>query len=745
MYLDESGNFVEERVPGGRSPDPFPSQIVGVLASKGAITEERAERALAEAFAVAGVALPEVVHCTELYGKNTAFRDGFSQIASRLIDELSALGWQPVRIRNEERVNFGGRIPTYTNVIAELLMRILHRRTVEGGRWLEITVNCEGVRIPTGPYGLKDRIEIEEYLTRIDELTKRAGIWKELAEQASYWKVRLGRIIDTKKCRELQVCDFLSYATLDGASRCKDKAVRKKVLAAFDSYDFTLAVIDFFSDLDKLIDDDSLGFAIQVVAERLVDGALPPGFEEPVRDRLGRIIGSLAGQFGATRDGQLRLLSAWLEKLIDVDRKLARGRKLVDWLLAEIERPLRAALAVPGEIDWFSYMLHRWALTACNHLGLLAAARRHAERLDPLVPSLVARSEHLDLLIEGLVAQGVHWTDCFEFERCSEATGAAASLLGEVNALVSQKLAKYSVPAIRSTARGKALGTWLQSEMYAALGDPGRFTWAREISDEAIAEWSTLGGVDRQYQYRCQLETLAGNFAEAREFLGKALAEALSRVPGDAGAAPRPLPAAGGWTHAELAGALAALGRPRFLLHHYLRLGAACCLAHDAVEEPAFRRAAEEYGIMPSLSEQLASRDFPEHGIWRQAVIVHATARRWGTARRALDRLHGLGAIQQRSWATALVELAAWATLAGLQLAEEPDRARALLVGSGPGGKCLQGLIEEVRSGIARLPLAALRARLEAWSRDVAAAALPGADLEGSRRNLVALGRSVGF
>lgn len=79
--------------------------------------------------------------------------------------------------------------------------------------------------------------------------------------------------------------------------------------------------------------------------------------------------------------------------------------------------------------------------------------------------------------------------------------------------------------AIKSDLRGKALGTCLQAQIYQYLqnADTKLLKKARENSEKAIAEFVALNDKRRQYQYRCQLETVAGNFTASRQYLAQSL------------------------------------------------------------------------------------------------------------------------------------------------------------------------------------------------------------------------------
>ena len=201
----------------------------------------------------------------------------------------------------------------------------------------------------------------------------------------------------------------------------------------------------------------------------------------PARERLGEVLARLAGLGAPARDAQLAIPASWLEQVIEQQRSLEVGRRLARWLLTEAEPPLRRAVTASEQpsLDWFAYALHTWALTACNHLGDLRDARRETEFMERLLPSLAGRWEHATLLMRGLVAQAVHQTDCFDHAAASARMTVVAGYYGQLGELFHAALPAVFPERVRSDLHGRALGTWLQSEILAGLREPARLEAAR--------------------------------------------------------------------------------------------------------------------------------------------------------------------------------------------------------------------------------------------------------------------------
>jgi hypothetical protein len=118
-----------------------------------------------------------------------------------------------------------------------------------------------------------------------------------------------------------------------------------------------------------------------------------------------------------------------------------------------------------ASLDWFEFSIHRLALTASNHAGLLVSSRKESEEIDRLSPGLVGRWEHTPLLIAGLVAKAVHKTDTLEYASASQLMEKVACYYRELSGLFGAALPEVFPETVRSDLRGMAMGTWLQSEM----------------------------------------------------------------------------------------------------------------------------------------------------------------------------------------------------------------------------------------------------------------------------------------
>ena len=249
--------------------------------------------------------------------------------------------------------------------------------------------------------------------------------------------------------------------------------------------------------------------------------------------------------------------------------------------------------------------------------------------MERLLPSLAGRWEHATLLMRGLVAQAVHQTDSFDHAAASARMKVVAGYYGQLGELFHTALPEVFPTRVRSDLHGRALGTWLQSEILAGLQEPDRLVAARALSERAIDEFPAEADKERQYQYRCQLETAAGEYSEARRFLARSLRLTESG-------------------HAALGAAVADLGRVStvaqgFALLHWFRLGATAALDGAADERDAFLKGVESAEALDwAWCAGRVTDDYPTHGILRRVAVIRALR---GEAEQAVAALRRLAEI----------------------------------------------------------------------------------------------------
>lgn len=504
LWFDESGQFMETSTrPEERAvPQHFASQLAGLLVPRDSLVETAALNVLKAAHKAADLPLGELVHGFEIARDNPS---KYEPLINSLLGELRAKRWQPVRLVNQEGVRYGDRIATYTQMVAELVLRVLRELTLQGEPHVDLRLygaivvlgherDDRGYERDDAPIFLR----AAEYDERIQRALSVLAVRRGLAGELASWKVASVQLLSGRIQRQLQVCDLISHSS-HASFKLVGPETRKVFVEAFGSFDQTLVLRELFERVDDLVLDRSYGRALMLLAESGIDPeqSKDAGF----RKRIDDIVPRLAALGARALDPELLSLVTWVEQIIEHQRAVEEGRLIAAFLLREIDAPLGKLLdagSSAGEIDWFTYALHRWTLTASNHLGDLVGARAAVAQLDALTPALAQRWEHSSLLMQGLIAQAVHHTDCFAYDDVAARMKVVTTYYGELSSLFSTLMPTVFPSQIRSNARAEALGTWVQTETYAGLRDPKRLDVARTLSDEAIAEFSTEDDRARQ-------------------------------------------------------------------------------------------------------------------------------------------------------------------------------------------------------------------------------------------------------
>jgi hypothetical protein len=647
LFFDESGKFEE----GSQRSDSIglDSQLVGVLAPKGELTRATATEVLNRSLTAAGLNISPKVH-----GMDLPAGSAFDRLIMGLVAALQDRKWQPVRLVNEEREVFGDHKANYTNMVAELVYRILTEKRKQQVYQGSLRIIAATVYKPrTDSPGILDKLSENEYIPRLQEYLTRLRVRMGLPDEKWQWELKGFKGGSGRSWPELQICDLLSNASYRNYAKVGSEA-REALVAAFGKHTFTLTVREMFERVDVLLEEQALGMALVLLLECLAQPDGGGSLREGVVGRLVQVVKRLAGIGARIRNMYLTELTSYLEHVVGSHHSCRAGFRMARLALEYIVKPLRSHMAQPEDtasLDWFDFTMHSLALTASNHSGDLATAHSEHKELDRLLPSLAGRWEHAPKLISGLLAKAVHLTDTMEHSAAAALMETVANYYAELSGLFNAALPEVFPEGVRSDLRGMALGTWVQAEMYAGLSDPCRLEQARVISDQAIDEFSDPDDKERQYQYRCQLETYAGQLSTAREFLAKSLRAADS-------------------SHAEIASTISRLGsQPMaqgFALLHWFRLGAAACVPITTTEAEPFLSALRLERLLFCEWCTGQRSEYPAHGILRQAAVILAAQSRDDEAMSILAHQRRLETLSAGRPLLTVVQMASTTEVAGL-------------------------------------------------------------------------------
>ena len=319
--------------------------------------------------------------------------DSYNVLIAELVRECrERRRWQPVRLVNKERVHYGDKAAAYTNLVAEIAIRVCQQKQIEGAKRVSIRLVCARMDVREEG-GSTVPLPVDQYRDRLAEYFAFVAVRHGWAKESADWKVEGPRLGSGTHWRELQICDLISNASHDRFTKCRrgrarcDAAVALK--QALGAYDFSLAIRQLVDRVDALLDQNSPAMAAILLSERLTEADGGGEIRDACRNRLKSVIDRLVRIGASARNAQLEFIVSWIEQMIEIQRRLEAGRSLARWLRSEIAEPLKAQVAmVDGEhgLEWFEYSLRHWSLTACNHLGDLRDAAAECESLNRLAP-----------------------------------------------------------------------------------------------------------------------------------------------------------------------------------------------------------------------------------------------------------------------------------------------------------------------------------------------------------------------
>jgi tetratricopeptide (TPR) repeat protein len=189
-------------------------------------------------------------------------------------------------------------------------------------------------------------------------------------------------------------------------------------------------------------------------------------------------------------------------------------------LLPKLEKKLTFYGKWEEDIQWtycYGYMI---LLTLYNHKG---DTQRFEQVYDQAQKYIASSKFDLDSLSSRLrirVLYGVHLTNQYCFMEAYRHMSVLEEKITEAFAFLNESDENLNV---KPRITGEIIGTKLQALMYDTLVNQGNWDEVRKLSNKAIENFEYSEDIQRQYQYRAQIETYAGNFDKAREYLAKSI------------------------------------------------------------------------------------------------------------------------------------------------------------------------------------------------------------------------------
>lgn len=509
LWFDESGRFLDA---GHHEEDE--SQLVGLLFNTKAIDEDRAKAMLSRAFKDAGKEFPDRPHATSLRG------DELSTIIASLLPDLDGRA-QPVRLTNEQKMSLGSRELTYLGFMRELVARVADSLLEEHGP-VRLKVFPARLMLEDGAPDVLHQLSEKDYRRQLISEMKTQIARRGLADKGLDLKVEL------KSARTnpiLWLADFLSNASFRDFRKL-EAGVSESLKRAFGRWDLTFSERPLLKRLDDLLRDHSYGLAVVESLTALEQPAIGKALKGEVAKKLDACAQALCALPIPHRQAHFLALNSWLTTLVSVERDLDIAGSALRQLEEHVIAPMRASSPVRQ-----MHFIHRqelellWhMLTHANHSADIEFADTVVQRLDESLRHVARHWDETNLVFEALIAKAVHLVDVFEHERAIMLSADVASATRGLASLLHDAMPAIFPETTRSDLEGKAIGTQLQALMYRGLLEREYLDYARELSDTAIAAFESPSDVERQWQYRSQLEAYAGDLDAARAALARGLA-----------------------------------------------------------------------------------------------------------------------------------------------------------------------------------------------------------------------------
>ncbi len=321
------------------------------------------------------------------------------------------------------------------------------------------------------------------------------------------------------------------------------------------------------------------------------------------------LIEQMAGLPDTTLQHSLVTLSDTLLKRIDFLRD-EKAEKMIDTLDRKVLPSLEEDQLSSPALQSIRLHIYTSLSSIHNHTANIRAHEELVNRMDRENFTLTGLTD----LQAWLRVQINLATDLINDFRFSQARDTMEPLTDNLETLSSLFGEELGLSGFCPRILGEARGTLLQAGMYMALQGEENWDDIRKISDQALEDFKLDADISRQQQYRCQIETWAGDFQQARAWLCRSMGLKENS------------------DYRSLLGYLAEMEQPHaghlFLMLHLLRL-----MVHhrynDEMADEEITPPWKEIRKGKELDPYLERRGYPAAGVLRFAVI--------------LDRLSGFG------------------------------------------------------------------------------------------------------
>lgn len=503
LWLDESGDFKNDRAKVKKGLNP--SLIGGFLTEADVFGKGEVERI----FPKEEDTDRQDFHATE--AKPAEVFEKFSQIEKKAdeIRKKEKFG-RYVSFTNTECIMVIDDSITYQNIMAEGIMKVIcDLKSSFGDIKLDVLIaSRKNNRI----YGDGQKVvTLQEYEQKLKEKIIMAGIHHEIKE--SEWTLEIASARDLKGLgikadKRLMVADIICNCFLTKTTKFQGE--RSQFIESIyedkeKTWNYPVLLASIENQFKELMSANRLGEAVAVLCQcdhpRVIEACM-----KTVQERIQNM------QYKDI-EMQYSFLKALFEHDLNYQGAYAQCEKILKNLLSYF------VPALHGEeiANRLTFDLNFYLLTVYTHMGNVTAARQAEEACDEAFSKLPVNWDWINLKMKYENRKIINRINLFDY------TGAKAMNEGLVKECKDMKaLLTLYKEDIKYDELGKALGTQVQIEtsLFRLLGkDYNNYKAAAAHSDEAVHEFISHSDICRQYLYRVQLETEAGQYDRAYKYL----------------------------------------------------------------------------------------------------------------------------------------------------------------------------------------------------------------------------------
>ncbi len=500
LYLDESGDFSRDLKRSKRS------LVGGILCEDGAVPKDLPARIYATWEKEYGEWKDVLNHCTEL--RSRIGKTESAILLPRMISDIHNAGYEFVIFEYNRNIAVVDSNITYLNTLAggiSQIMRYLSFRE-NGPIQLHCIIgrrkNTEGDKYST------DTIPDKEYKSRLDEkiALDKAKIGRETYQKSVFEYEYSSDKKDVRLILADYVCNFwfsgIVYIPIDDDER--------QLLRSFYKEDFLYSIFQDSEEeyVKKLLSDGVYSDLLY----GLCNGSISLSRS---RDMLLFNLGTLPHSFLINQlDGLINNINNFLQKerdFVAVQEMLGNAKELAS-ILEEKNLPTRK----------FRIDIGLLYLAILNHEAKLEKMVPLFDELTKEIQAYSKQNMDISYMVMLKNRQAVYYQDIFDFQKsisvCTNLESvfdvffSAMSMVDEIGA---------DEQEIYSEELGKVLGTKVQAYVQLVNQNPKLSTEALNTSDKAMRQFTRKDDLNRQYQYRSNLESALGHPKEAMEWLEK--------------------------------------------------------------------------------------------------------------------------------------------------------------------------------------------------------------------------------